>query len=161
MRDIALPGGIGLRIERGQIFEPHDLARVELERIAQQPVERRRGDIDIALLGRRLRRGPRIGVCGCGLGKRARQFDGIIFSMRRGQIAQQRLHAQQKTRRDRGSAFVARGAAENDFGRAERSRQIVRRKPDAEIGSRDAKRAQHRRREQSIDRAARRPGAFG
>ena len=160
MCDIALPQRRRLGIERVEIGQAHDLARIELVGIAQQPIERGGGNIDIALFRRRIGRGPRIAF-----GRRcarhgAGQRDRVAFFVTRQHLAQQCLHTQQETRGDRRPGLVALRPREHDLGRPHRAGQIVRREADAEIGAGNAQRAQHRRREQRVDPAPGGPDAF-
>ena len=66
------------------------------------------------------------------------------------QIAQQRLNAQQEARRNGRAALVALRPAQHDFGRAQRSGEIVRGETDPVIRSRHAQRPQDRWRKQRI-----------
>ena len=160
MRDIALPQHRRLGIERVEIGQAHNLARIELVRIAQQPVERGGGNVDVTLFGRGIGRRARIAFGHGGAGHGAGEIDRLFFLISFQHFSEQRLNAQQETRRDGRPGLVALGTGKHDLGRPHGSGEIVRGQADAEIGTGHAQRAQDRRCEQRIDPAARGPDAL-
>ncbi len=160
MRDRALPPRGGLGIERLHVRKTHDSTGIELEWIAEQAVESGRGDVHVALLGRRVGRRTRIRSGSFRAGQRPRQRDRFGLPLTGQHLAQKRLDAEQETRRNRRAALVALGPAQDHFGGAHRRGKVMSRKANSEITSGYAKRAQDRRRKQRIDPARGRPGAF-
>ena len=148
----ALPRGSRIGIERIEQAQPQDRAGVELIGIAAQPVDRGHRQRHIALRRRWARFGLRIVRCRRGLIDAPRQFGRAGLAVVFGQFAQHRLNPQHEAAGDHRAAFVALRPAEHHFGRAQRSRQIMRGKADAELRPRHAQRTQHGGRQQRIGR---------
>ena len=163
MNDRAAVACAWRRIDGVERIEPQNILGIDGVGVAQPVLDRRNGKprrtrVDGRRWPRPLRRLDNARLIEC-----ARQFDDAMAPrqhMAPALGAGNRGHALDEARGHRWRAGELGGAGQNDFGRAERLREVMRGEADAALGRVKAKVAAHWPRQPRIAARLRRPGGF-